>query len=578
MKHILLFYVLAFCCTNTFHSNAQQNLWFLATGDSTQGYDVGKMIQSDPNGDIIACGSFYGNINLDINAAATGAMTSTGGDAFFAKYTTSGALLWKKQITGPAYESIYDMKVDNLGNIYLTGTFASTADFDPSISTAFLTSYGNSSNIFLAKYDNNGNYKWAKSIGSNGNTDNGFSIAIDNNYNVIMGGHFTGSTYFDPTNNAGLKNSLGGMDAFIAKYDSAGNFSWVNTVASAPHWERCLKVEVDNNNNIYALGEFESVIDIDASANVMNITPIGGGDVFIIKYNAAGATQWGKSFGSNSLDLVPAFTIHNNSFYIAGGSSDTIDFDFSANTMTFPNPYYQRAFVAKYDLNSNLSWVKQFPDSAYSEIQQINVDNSHILLAGLFSTYSTPFDFDLGIGTKLLSANSIWGSAFMARYDTAMNYNNVFAIDATYLSQIYGFQTDNSDNIYITGYFRDTIDSDPTLSVSQHISNGNEDLFIGKYTFSNPSSIVSYNLLNEVKLYPNPATTELKLQYNSQHSSNLTIEISNTLGQTIWQQEYIGVKGQTTTMIPIGHLTDGLYLIKIKNGFNEVYTNKFIKQ
>jgi hypothetical protein len=166
----------------------------------------------------------------------------------------------------------------------------------------------------------------------------------------------------------------------------------------------------------------------------------------------------------------------------------------------------------------------------------------------------------------------------MARYDTAMNYNNVFAIDATYFSQIYGFQTDNSDNIYITGYFRDTIDSDPTLSVSQHISNGNEDLFIGKYTFSNPNSIVSYNLLNEVKLYPNPATTELKLQYNSPHSSNLTIEISNTLGQTIWQQEYIGIKGQTTTMIPIGHLTDGLYLIKIKNGFNEVYTNKFIKQ
>jgi|688.fasta_scaffold411056_2 hypothetical protein len=63
MKYILLFYSFALCCISPLHSNAQQNLWFLATGDSTQGYDVGKMIQSDPNGDIIACGSFYGNIN-----------------------------------------------------------------------------------------------------------------------------------------------------------------------------------------------------------------------------------------------------------------------------------------------------------------------------------------------------------------------------------------------------------------------------------------------------------------------------------------------------------------------------------
>ena len=98
--------------------------------------------------------------------------------------------------------------MDASGNVYVTGDYQGTADFDPSLGTTDLTSNGNE-DIFFAKYNSSGDLTWANSLGSNSN-DEGYGIAVDGSGNVHVTGEFRGTVDFDPgsgTTNLNSKES-----------------------------------------------------------------------------------------------------------------------------------------------------------------------------------------------------------------------------------------------------------------------------------------------------------------------------------------------------------------------------------
>ncbi|MBW8050175.1 MAG: hypothetical protein FVQ77_07530 [Cytophagales bacterium] len=144
---------------------------------------------------------------------------------------------WAKSIGSTAYDIGYSIATDASGNAYITGSFQYTADFDPGAGVQNLTSVG-SADIFFAKYDANGNYLWAKSIGGIA-SDIGYSIATDTSGNVYITGFFSGisgdtiTADFDP--GAGVQNltPVGGDDIFFAKYDANGNYLWAKSIGSA---------------------------------------------------------------------------------------------------------------------------------------------------------------------------------------------------------------------------------------------------------------------------------------------------------------------------------------------------------
>ena len=136
--------------------------------------------------------------------------------------------MWAKQISGNNDKDAFDLALDTLSNIYVTGQFRETADFNPGPGVDNLTSTAGY-DAFIAKYDSAGNYLWTKQI-SGGLNDVGEGIATDTFGNVVVTGHcMTGTADFDP--GPGVYNiNFNSKDMFVLKLRSDGSFAWANSV------------------------------------------------------------------------------------------------------------------------------------------------------------------------------------------------------------------------------------------------------------------------------------------------------------------------------------------------------------
>ncbi|MCK6692388.1 MAG: SBBP repeat-containing protein, partial [Thermoanaerobaculia bacterium] len=115
----------------------------------------------------------------------------------FVVHAQDPALVWAKNMGGSSDDYGWDVAIDAFGNVYTTGSFESTADFDSdSLKTFNLTSAG-SFDVFITKLDAAGNLVWAKRIGGT-DQDYGRSIAVDASGNVYTTGSFSGTADFDP--------------------------------------------------------------------------------------------------------------------------------------------------------------------------------------------------------------------------------------------------------------------------------------------------------------------------------------------------------------------------------------------
>src|SRR5690606_19324646 len=116
--------------------------------------------------------------------------TASSADIFISKLDTLGNFVWAKKIGGIGSDYSNSIALDNYGNVYTTGYFEDTVDFDPGFGVSYLNSTGGK-DIFICKLDTSGNFVWAKKIGGSG-TDAGNSIAVDNLGNIYITGYFEG--------------------------------------------------------------------------------------------------------------------------------------------------------------------------------------------------------------------------------------------------------------------------------------------------------------------------------------------------------------------------------------------------
>src|SRR5215213_7443409 len=133
------------------------------------------------------------------------------------------SLEWVRGMGGSGVDFGQAIAVDNAGNVYSTGLFMNTADFDPGPGVFNLTSAG-SWDIYISKLDSSGVFQWAKRIGSTGD-DRGLAIATDGP-GVYLTGIFSLTVDFDPGAGTYNMTSAGNVDIFIMKLDAAGNFVW----------------------------------------------------------------------------------------------------------------------------------------------------------------------------------------------------------------------------------------------------------------------------------------------------------------------------------------------------------------
>src|SRR5688572_21248064 len=132
--------------------------------------------------------------------------------------------VWGRAISGSGYVNLGYSVIDAPGNVYMAGTFDQWVDFDPGPDSAKLTSVGDV-DAFVSKLDSSGNLVWVIQLGGPG-ADRAEYVNVDALGNIYVTGSFTGTADFDPGPGTASLSAAAGTDAFVAKYDGAGNYVW----------------------------------------------------------------------------------------------------------------------------------------------------------------------------------------------------------------------------------------------------------------------------------------------------------------------------------------------------------------
>ena len=123
--------------------------------------------------------------------------------------------------------------IDRTGDIYTTGSFNRTVDFDPGPGTFNLTTIDVNGDMFVSKIDNNGNFIWAKQMGGGaGSYAGGNAIALDYYGNIYTTGGFDGTIDFDPGTPVYPLSSVAPDDIFVHKMVQCLNSPPVTITAS----------------------------------------------------------------------------------------------------------------------------------------------------------------------------------------------------------------------------------------------------------------------------------------------------------------------------------------------------------
>jgi Beta-propeller repeat len=317
-------------------SSSGDYVWSKQFGSS--GEDRGSTIAVDTSGNLYVSGYFMGTADFD-SGPGTAILASEGhSDIFLFKLSSSGNLVWAKQFGGSNFDGGYAVAVDTSGNVYVSGYFMGTADFDPGPNAVYLASPGPNgyTDSFVVKLNSEGTFSWARQIGSSLD-DEARSIAVDSTGNVYVVGHFKGTVDFDPGSGVANQTSFGDSDAFVVKWDSAGEYYWAK-VMGGYSVDYGYSVAVDSSSNVYVVGML-------ARPNA---------DVFVQKWSSSGDYVWARALGGSSPDYGRGVAVDSSgSVYVAGYFMGMADFDPGIGTANLTSAGLSDVFLVKLD---DLGW------------------------------------------------------------------------------------------------------------------------------------------------------------------------------------------------------------------------------
>ncbi|HNB80816.1 MAG TPA: hypothetical protein PLP14_01890, partial [Chitinophagaceae bacterium] len=382
---------------------------------------------------------------------------------------------WAKSFTGSADCHSNAIASDANGNIYTTGDFQGTVDFDPGAGVFNLTSAGNE-DIFISKCDASGNFIWAKRIGGT-NPDIGNSISIDPNGDVVVTGTYQSTVDFDPGTGIYNYTAPGPDYMFLLKLNNTGNFIWARSFGTGV--TQGFAVKTDPNGNIYATGDFEGAVDFDPGVGTFIVSSyISTRDIFVLKLSSAGNLIWVKSMGAGNPEYGRALAFDTSGNVIVSGEfAGIVDFDPGPaiyNMQTSNNALY----ILKLDQNGNFIWAK-CTSGGVTYSFAITVDaNNNVYSTG---TYQFTVDFDPGTSTNNVTNFSSYYNPYILKLDGAGNFVWVKTFYSSYWPKGSGIAVDPSGDVYTVGEFRGTVDFDPGTGTYNLSSPTNDfDMFIVK--------------------------------------------------------------------------------------------------
>lgn len=483
--------------------------------------------------------------NVYVGGPSTG--SGTGLDYAVVKYNPAGGVAWTARYngTGNGEDNCYLLKIDNSGNVYLSGSSMGT---------------GTGLDYAIVKFNSAGVQQWAARYTGPGNaTDEVYSLQIDNSGNVYITGYSNGGASMD--------------DIVTIKYNSAGAEQWVkryNGSANNDDYGNSLQIDAAGNI-IVTCASTESASDID---------------YLTIKYDPSGNQMWTAFYNGpgNDEDFPSSNTID------AAGNIYVVGYSVGVGS--------ERDYcVIKYNSSGQQQWVSRYdgPDG-WDEAFNVVVDNAgNVYITGNSAGIGTGDDY------ATIKYNSAGEEQWVARYNgggTSDDYCNWVSVDPTgnvYVTGIIFDGTGNPENIATIAYNSagvelwvqifngpgNEFDSGNAMAIDNvgnvYVTGGsdnseNTDFITIKYNSTIGIQQISGNVPNKFSLeqnYPNPFNPETKIKFNISKSSDVRLVVFDAAGRTI------------ETLVN-DHLNAGIYqsdfnAVKLPTGvyFYRLVTNDF---
>ena len=332
-------------------------LWQEEMGTNKEDVAYSVAVRKDSAGNFYVAGRTKGNIEEPGSKQG-------GFDVFLIKYDAAGTAVWKKQLGTKEDDMANSVAVDGAGNAYVVGkTNGSFADYG-------YTNAGGA-DLFIVKYDVNGNVAWLRQIGTPADED-ASSAALDPAGNIIVTGHTYGNL-----DGAGA----GGADFFVMKYDGNGNLLWKNQKGTGND-DKAYGITSDSSGNICISG---------MTRGDLAGTGAGFSDIFLAKYDGNGNLLWARQTGTAVEESGNSVALDaDGNAYVAG--STTGSFTGYANSGLFD------IVIVKYDPAGNQLWTKQMGTAADDEAYDAALD-------GTGNVYITGYTRGILDGTSVTGAD-----------------------------------------------------------------------------------------------------------------------------------------------------------------------------
>jgi len=388
---------------------------------------------------------------------------------------------WARTWGGIGSDEGFGVAIDGSGNTYITGHFYDTVDFNPGPGVDEHTSNG-IENIFLSKFNSNGEFQWARTWGGTGYNDTGYGIAVDAGGNAYITGYFDGTADFDPGPGVDEHTAKGLTDIFLTKLDSNGEFQWARTWGGEDFYgDGGHGAAIDGSSCIYIAGSFGGTVDFDPGPGVDEHTSKGGGDIFLSKFDSNGEFLWARTWGGGNIfaDFGNGVTIDGTgNAYVMGGFWGNVDFDPGPGVDKHKSNGAMDLFLSKLDSNGEFQWARTWGGVNLDKGYGVAIDGSgNAYITGYFQS---TVDFDPGAGVDEHAANG-YNDIFLSKVDSNGEFQWARTWGGVNDDQGGGVAIDGSGNAYVTGTFFDAIDFDPGPGVDEHAANGYNDIFLTKF-------------------------------------------------------------------------------------------------
>jgi len=477
---------------------------------------------------------------------------------FLCKQKPSGELIWMKTFTDlfAHYHLGNYITIDPANeNIYIASVFQEAFNIPdgPELVPA------ENGSIFIIKFDIDGNY--ISVIQEDIEFSNILCLAADYSGNILLSGTFDEEVLISGE----LLVSSGMDDAYIAKYNSAMDLSWV-IKAGGEDQEYVGLISVDENNNIYFTGEFYSVnVEI---ANISLIMDEGDGNIVFAKIFQNGTADWATSKAASTADggwgdynCWPTGILSDlqGYTYIKGWHGDSTYFD----DIMLRSPYnYYSYFIAKFDPNGNTIWANSIQEHNYGlDYNQFDYDSQGNVYLGAQARDTIHF------GNDFTYSNAGKYDLFVAKYLTTGELNWVKTMESTtgnnWLSSVAVCDT----NIFIGGHFYNyiTFDDEAKYSNNQH----------GFVAMSSKNSLGFHEVYNRsgmfLNIFPNPFSNKTTIDFTNPNYSTYKLSIFNLSGNKVFEK--YNIKSDKIEF-ERGYLPEGIYLIELKG--EKVFRGKMV--